>query len=69
MENELMLFILLIFTAVVSIVTVVLKRRQYRNHLARVDLFIAELDKQRDDFIRDCKENGLEIPEWLNDNN
>ena len=64
-----MLFILLIFTAVVSIVTVVLKRRQYRNHLARVDLFIAELDKQRDDFIRDCKENGLEIPEWLNDNN
>lgn len=64
-----MLFILLIFTTIVAIVTVVLKRRQYRNHLAKVDSFISELDQQRDDFIRDCKENGLDLPEWLNDNN
>jgi len=64
-----MYLIFLTFTVIVAILTVILKRRQYRNHLAKVDSFISELDKQRDDFIRDCKENGLEIPEWLNDNN
>ena len=69
MENETMYSIFLIYTIIVAIVTIILKRRQYRNHLARVDSFIAELDKQRDDFIRDCKENGLEIPEWLDENN
>tara|TARA_R110002020_G_scaffold3578_1_gene15967 strand:- start:1095 stop:1304 length:210 start_codon:yes stop_codon:yes gene_type:complete len=69
MENETMYLIFLTFTVTVAILTVILKRRQYRNHLAKVDSFISELDQQRDDFIRDCKENGLDIPEWLNDNN
>ena len=64
-----MYLIFLTFTVTVAILTVILKRRQYRNHLAKVDSFISELDQQRDDFIRDCKENGLDIPEWLNDNN
>ena len=57
--------ILLAFIATVSFGTVFLKRLQYRKQLSKVDSLVAELDQQRDDFMRKCEERGIEIPKFM----
>jgi len=57
--------IFLILIATVSFGTVFLKRFQYRKHLSEVNSLVADLDQQRNDFIRKCEENGIEIPECM----
>jgi len=57
--------ILLAFIATVSFGTVFLKRLQYRKQLSEVDSLVAELDRQRDDFMRKCEERGIGIPEFM----
>jgi hypothetical protein len=57
--------IFLILIATVSFGTVFLKRIQYRKQISEAKSIVAELDRQRDDFIRECKERGIEIPEFM----
>ena len=56
---------LLILTVAASVGTIFLKRVQYRKHLSELNSLVAELDKQKEDFIRECKKLGVEIPDCM----
>jgi len=57
--------IFLILIATVSFGTVFLKRLQYRKQISEAKSLVADLNQQRDEFIRKCEERGIEIPEFM----